>query len=154
GFVRLHEYAYKHNLRIILLNRRDYYGSTKYSNEELTDLRAGRKIFQDRLALQAAQFLVCLIEHENIPKAASDHIAGGLILMGWSFGNATTLVMFADPATIPKSSCETTKLYLRSRLVVYDPPFLALGYPYSVLEGVYDPLSDPSCTTPDELYTN
>ncbi|KAJ6509109.1 hypothetical protein DFH09DRAFT_857904, partial [Mycena vulgaris] len=64
-FVRLHEYAHKYNMRTILWNRRHYDGSTKYSDEELADVRAGRKIFQDRLALQTAWFLEHFIKHEN-----------------------------------------------------------------------------------------
>ncbi|KAJ7474298.1 Alpha/Beta hydrolase protein [Mycena latifolia] len=155
GFVRLHEYAHKHNLRTILLNRRGYHGSTIYSDEELADVRAGRKIFQDRLALQIAHFLEHFIEHENTPKAAVDHTAGGFFLMGWSLGNATALSLFADPAIIPKPLYETIKPYLRS-LVLYDPPFVALGYPGPpvVPRGAYDPLNDPDCPDAEQFYAN
>ncbi|KAJ6509110.1 hypothetical protein DFH09DRAFT_942654 [Mycena vulgaris] len=73
--------------------------------------------------------------------------------MEWSFGNATALALFGDPTMILKPVYETVEPYLRS-LVLYDPPFLALGYPHPVPDGVYDPFKDPDCTTPDQLYEN
>ncbi|KAJ7671855.1 hypothetical protein B0H17DRAFT_948063 [Mycena rosella] len=108
----------QYNLRIILWNRRGYRGSTKYSDEELADLKAGRKVFQDRLAIQTAWFLEHFIKNESSPKVTADRSAGGFILMGWSFGNATTLALFADPAVIPKPLYETVEPHLRS-LVLY-----------------------------------
>ncbi|KAJ7671871.1 hypothetical protein B0H17DRAFT_192843 [Mycena rosella] len=153
GFVRLQEHAHKHNLRIVAWNRRGYHGSTKYTDEELADLKAGRKIFLDRLAVQTAWFLEHFIKHEKTPKATADRAAGGFILLGWSFGNVTALALFADPAVIPKALYETVEPHLRS-LVLYDPPFQALGYPHPMPTGVYDPFKDPECTTPEELYEN
>jgi hypothetical protein len=49
GMIRLHEHAHNNKLRVIIWNRRDYRGSTKYTDAELDDLKAGRKVFQDRL---------------------------------------------------------------------------------------------------------
>ncbi|KAJ7139230.1 hypothetical protein C8R44DRAFT_605493, partial [Mycena epipterygia] len=46
-FVRLHEYAQRYNLRIILWNRQDYHGSTRHTNDKLADMRAGGKKSQD-----------------------------------------------------------------------------------------------------------
>ncbi|KAJ7139260.1 hypothetical protein C8R44DRAFT_606250 [Mycena epipterygia] len=143
GFVRLHEYAHKYNLRTILWNRRDYHGSTKYSDDELADMRAGGKTFQDRLALQTAWFFQHLIENERTPKVTGDRKAGGFILVGWSAGNSATLALFADPAVIPKPLYDSLESYLRS-LVLYDPAFVALGYPGPELEGIYDPFNAPT----------
>ncbi|KAJ6611318.1 Alpha/Beta hydrolase protein [Mycena sp. CBHHK59/15] len=153
GFVRLHEHAHKHNLRVILWNRRDYRGSTKYTDEELEDLKAGRKIYQDRLAIQTAWFFEHFIKHENTPELSADRKTGGFILMGWSFGNATTLALFSDPAVIPKALYDTIEPYIMS-LVIYDPPYTALGYPLPGQENFYDPWTDPDYPTPEQLYDN
>ncbi|KAJ7671849.1 Alpha/Beta hydrolase protein [Mycena rosella] len=151
GFIPLHEYAHKYNLRIILWNRREYRGSTKYSDEELADLKAGRKVFQDRLAIQTAWFLEHFIKNESSPKVTADRSAGGFILMGWSFGNATTLALFADPAVIPKPLYETVEPHLRS-LVLYDPPFLVMDCASLMLaDGVQDPFNNHAVTT-DEAH--
>ncbi|KAJ6579492.1 hypothetical protein DFH09DRAFT_1445551 [Mycena vulgaris] len=153
GFVRLHEYAHSNNLRVILWNRRDYRGSTKYTNEELEDLREGRKVFQDRLAIQTASFLAHFIKHENTPKLTADRRSGGFILMGWSFGNATTLALLSDPAVIPDALYKTVEPYLMS-FVLYDPPYTALGYVLPGQENFYNPWADPDYPTPEQMYDN
>jgi len=138
---------------VILWNRRDYRGSTKYTDAELEDLKAGRKVFQDRLAIQLAWFLEHFINHENTPKLSLDRKSGGFIVLGWSFGNATTLSLFADPAVIPKALYDTIEPYVMS-LVLYDPPYTALGYELPGQESVYDPWSDPDYPTPEGMYDN
>ncbi|KAJ7474271.1 Alpha/Beta hydrolase protein [Mycena latifolia] len=153
GFVPLHAHAHKHNLRTILWNRRDYHGSTKYTNEELADLHAGRRIFQDRQALQIAWFLEHFIEHEKTPKVTADRTARGFILLGWSSGCSVVLALFADPSIFPPGLYDTVEPYLRS-LVLYDPPVVALGYPPPEVEGFYDPFNDPECTSPDQAFDN
>jgi hypothetical protein len=116
--VRLHEHAVDNNLRVVIWSRRDYRGSTKYTDVELDDLRAGRKIFQDRLAIQLAWFLEHFIKHEKTPKLSVDRDSGGFILMGWSFGNATMLSLFSDPDVIPRTLYETVEPYMMS-LILY-----------------------------------
>ncbi|KAJ6522715.1 Alpha/Beta hydrolase protein [Mycena capillaripes] len=153
GFVPLHNYAHQNNLRVILWNRRDYHGSTKYTDAELEDLKAGRKIFQDRLALQLAWFFEHFITHESTPKLSPDRKSGGFVIMGWSFGNATLLSLFSDPAIIPKALYETVEPYLMS-IVLYDPPHIALGYTLPCQESFYSPFSDPDYPTPELIYDN
>ncbi|KAJ7671870.1 hypothetical protein B0H17DRAFT_192833 [Mycena rosella] len=153
GFVPLHEYAHKHNLRTVLWNRRDYHGSTKYTDDELADMNAGRKIFHDRLAVQTAWFLEHFIKHENTPKVAANRTAGGFIIMGWSSGCPTVLAPFADPAVFPAGLYDTVEPYLRS-LVLYDPSFGALGYPPPEVEGMYNPFNDPQATTDHQVFVN
>jgi len=73
--------------------------------------------------------------------------------MGWSFGNATTLSLFSNPDAIPKPLYQTIKPYLMS-LVLYDPPYTALGYVLPGQDSVYDPWVDPDYPTPEALYDN
>ncbi|KAJ7087054.1 hypothetical protein C8R43DRAFT_908925, partial [Mycena crocata] len=153
GMITLHEHAHQNNLRVIIWNRRDYRGSTKYSDEELADLNAGRKVFQDRLSLQIAWFFEHFIKHENIPKVGPDRKSGGFILLGWSFGNATALALLSDPAVIPKPLYESIEPYVMS-LVLYDPPYTALGYPLPDHEGFYNPFTDSTYPTIELVYDN
>ncbi|KAJ7605118.1 hypothetical protein DFH06DRAFT_1385377 [Mycena polygramma] len=73
--------------------------------------------------------------------------------MGWSMGNATLLSLFSDPTVIPKALYDTIEPYLRS-IVMYEPAYLALGYPRPADERWYNPFADPDYTTGDEIYEN
>ncbi|KAJ7209189.1 hypothetical protein GGX14DRAFT_453255 [Mycena pura] len=149
--VGLHEHAHKYNMRTVLCNRRDYHGSTPYSDAELEELYAGDQRFQDRLALKVAWILEHFVRHEHTPRVSADRAAGGLILMGWSSGNVTTLALFGCPEAIPRQLYETLEPHLRS-LVLYDPPVQALGYPHPGPVGAYDVFTDPECTTREQIF--
>ncbi|KAJ6562616.1 hypothetical protein B0H19DRAFT_943874 [Mycena capillaripes] len=153
GLVPLHKYAHQNDLRMILWNRRDYRGSTKYTDAELEDLKAGRKVFQDRLAVQLAWFFEHFIKQENTAKLSVDRKSGGFILAGWSFGNATALSLLSDPDAIPKALYEIVEPYLMS-VVLYDPPFTALGYTPPDHETFYQPMADPDYHTLEQKYDN
>ncbi|KAF9461914.1 Alpha/Beta hydrolase protein [Collybia nuda] len=152
-FNPLHEFAHRSNLRTIAWNRRGYGRSTDYTDGELADLRAGRQVHQDRLAFQLAEFLGHFIETKDTPKLGSDRKTGGFIIVGWSFGNATTLSLFASPGAIPKPLYELIEPYIMS-FVLYDPPFAALGYPSPDYENLYDPWTDPTCLSPEQRFNN
>lgn len=79
------------NLRTIIINRRDYPGSTKYSDSELEDLVKGRKVFLDRLALLLAYFLKHFVQKEKVPKISADGTRGGFSLLAWSMGTASAM---------------------------------------------------------------
>ncbi|KAJ7209188.1 hypothetical protein GGX14DRAFT_453250 [Mycena pura] len=149
SMVGLHEYAHKYHVRTVLCNRRDYRGSTPYSDAELEELYAGDQRFQDRLALQIAWLLEHFIQHENTPHVSADRAAGGFILMGWSSGNGITLAFLGSPKAIPRQLYETLEPHLRG-LVLYDPPVQALGFPLP--GGVYNAFADPECATKEQLF--
>nr|GAT48478.1 predicted protein [Mycena chlorophos] len=134
GMSPLHAFADKHNLRIILWNRRDYRGSTPYSAAELEELRTGKQSHWDAHAESLVHFFEYLIDTEKIPSPGpgADRGAGGIILSGWSFGAATALSVLAAPSAVPLDS----ELYKKvephfKSLVLYDPSPLALGTPVS-----------------------
>ncbi|KAJ7238346.1 Alpha/Beta hydrolase protein [Mycena haematopus] len=149
----LHQHAHQHNFRTILCNRRGYYGSTQYTDDEIAELHEGDKAFQDRLALQIARLLEYFIEHQHTPRPTDDGKKGGFILMGWSFGGASALALLSDPAAIPGQLYETIEPYLRS-LVLYDPPFEALGHSPPPLPELYNAFADPAYTTFDAKFIN
>jgi pimeloyl-ACP methyl ester carboxylesterase len=92
SFVHMHEYAHQRNLRLINVNRRGYRGSTKFSDTDLDDFGGGRQVYHHKLALQLSQFLEHLVLVENIPPPDMNRKSGGIVFLGWSFGNATSMM--------------------------------------------------------------
>ena len=90
--------AHAHNFRVIALNRRDYVGSTQFSQEELSRINSKdpnelREFLKDR-GREILLFLNWIVDHKAIPRAKEGG-KGGLALLGWSLGNVTTLSMLA-----------------------------------------------------------
>jgi len=137
------------NVRLVILNRRDYAGSTKYTDDNLKDLNAGDKSFMERLGLEVAHFLLWFADTHKIPKISGK--SGGFAVMGWSMGNATAMAPLAYPDVIGKETYAKLDPYFR-QLVLYDPPFLAFGYDQPP-EG-YDPFTDPDYPTPQAMFDN
>lgn len=106
SFKKLHGYAHALNLRTVVWNRRDYPGSTKYTDAELDDLKNGRQEFIDRLAVQLGQFLEQFIEEEHIPKISANRKSGGLAIMGWSMGIASVIPLFSSKELVHHSLLE------------------------------------------------
>lgn len=116
-FNKLVPLAKKHNIRLILPNRRGYAGSTPYTMEELEDVKAGRETFLERTSVEVAKFLVWLCHACELPMASPDRKSGGLALMGWSQGVVTTLSLLAHPEAMPKELYEALTPYLRRFIV-------------------------------------
>ena len=88
-FHRLLPMAAPNNLRLVILNRRDYAGSTKYTEAELESLREGRREFLENLGLETITFLAWFATTQDIPKLSADRKTGGFVTIGWSMGGAT-----------------------------------------------------------------
>lgn len=71
-FHKLNPLGAANNIRLVILNRRDYAGSTKYTDENLKDLNAGDKSFMERLGLEVAFFLLWFAAKHDIPKISLD----------------------------------------------------------------------------------
>lgn len=102
SFDKLNPNAYASNVRLILVNRRGYAGSSTYTNEELNDLKADRQVCLEGIAAEIARFLAWLIEQEGIPRVSEDGKNGGLSVMGWSMGAADALAVLGQPNVISK----------------------------------------------------
>lgn len=102
SFDKLNPIAYASNVRLILVNRRGYAGSSTYTNEELNDLKADRQVCLEGIAAEIARFLAWLIEQEGIPRVSEDGKNGGLSVMGWSMGAAAALAVLGQPNAISK----------------------------------------------------
>ncbi|KAI0632495.1 Alpha/Beta hydrolase protein [Trametes polyzona] len=132
-------FAGERNLRLLLLNLRDYPGSTPLSEEEIDGLRGPSVDVQDRTlrdrGLEIAAFCRWFIETEKIPPVRESVTpegvrarVGGLSILSWSGGNCTTVAMFAHVDKIPEETRRLFDTHLRS-FILYDPSATTIGRP-------------------------
>ncbi|EJD07447.1 uncharacterized protein FOMMEDRAFT_149976 [Fomitiporia mediterranea MF3/22] len=131
-FRRLLPLAPQHQIRLVLVNRRDYPGSTPYTEEDLEKIRVDNAETHDQFAkaraVEFAQFIKTFVENEDVPKASSDWKRGGVVLLAWSSGNSYTLPLLSYIDAIPIDTREIISQYLRSH-VMFDAPRWILGLP-------------------------
>ncbi|EPQ57249.1 hypothetical protein GLOTRDRAFT_73909 [Gloeophyllum trabeum ATCC 11539] len=144
-FHKLVPLGVERKLRIVLLNRRDYPGSTFTTPEEIAKIQSARDEDQAQilreLGLELAAFLAWYIRQASIPPLGEEGAPGGLTVLGWSSANATGLSAIANLDLAPDEDKELFRTYLRA-YISYDAPMYVYGYP--VLTDVYHPLRDPS----------
>ena len=135
---------------MICLSRREYRGSSPYTDEELRTINHGseeeRAKFLQEQGVLIALFVDGIIQTLSLPKA------GGLTVVGWSMGNVFTLALRACISDLPADTQERLKSYSRSFIVwgtilppllisqtnpehlsyfIVDPPVTALGFPWN-----------------------
>ncbi|KAI0066921.1 hypothetical protein BV25DRAFT_1820041 [Artomyces pyxidatus] len=124
------QYAKPLNLRVVLVNRRDYRGSTALSNDELDLLRPPNTTPETQAAflrargLEVAEFLAWFARTERIPSIEQ---GGGLSVVGWSSANGLLLAMFANLDAVPQETLEAVEPYLHT-FIHFDGPRWTLGY--------------------------
>ncbi|KAG6901296.1 hypothetical protein C0995_013944 [Termitomyces sp. Mi166 len=153
---KLHTHAHTFNLRTVIWNRRDYAGSSKYTEDELDDLKHGRGAFLDRLGVQLAQFLLWFIEQYNVPRVSADRKTGGFAIMGWSLGNTTALTLFSHRDLLSSQAYEVLEDYVKN-LIIYDATLFAFGWKLPPNEKppiVYDPISTFGIEPPEVVQRN
>jgi len=148
-FSKLLPFAAPSNIRLVLVNRRGYAGSTGYTDAELKELQGGQKSFMEMTGRQVANFLIWFAETHDIPQMCHHHKTGGFCVMGWSFGSATSLSVLGHPEAMPKDSYRKLEPYLR-QIILYDGPFNVLGYTTPSLQ--YSPFRDPDLKTPQAMW--
>jgi hypothetical protein len=105
---------------MVIVNRREYSGSSKYTDAEIHDLYAGRKSFMERLGLQVTNFLLWFVHAHDIPRSSNDQKSGGLAVMGWSIGNVTSLAFLGQPDVVPQESYQKLKPYIKE-VILFGP---------------------------------
>ena len=101
-------FAAANRVRLILVNRRDYPGSTPFSDAELAEL--GSSDLETRAKALAQQgleiglFLAWLIREENIPPVVIDRDGkrqGGIALVAWSLAHTPLAGFLAHADSLP-----------------------------------------------------
>jgi hypothetical protein len=139
-FHRLLPIAAATHVRLVTLNRRGYAGSTPFTEEEVAPLAptitseddtasatsrshkvvsAQYTTFLQQRGAEMARFLAWFIDHENIPPRSDDtnRASGGIALLGWSLGNATTLSMLAFANSLDPGLMQKLEPYLRKVII-------------------------------------
>ncbi|KAF9816038.1 hypothetical protein IEO21_04213 [Rhodonia placenta] len=152
AFRRMLPFASTNNLRLVLVNKHDYRGSTPYSQEELKDLASPDRGVQARAiaarGLEIGTFIRWFIQAEHIPPIsasprADDSRGGGVSLLGWSAGNLRAISFLAHVQDLPKETRSFLESYFRS-LIVFDSSQTVLGIP--PLPATFSALNEASLT--------
>lgn len=111
-------FASQYNLRLILVNRRDYPGSSPYSDDDLrnvgdTEDDKGYEAFFKARAFEFARFIEWIVEHEGIPKADWTGNTGGVFLSAWSAGNGYAVSILSYVDLLPETTRSIVQPFLR-----------------------------------------
>ncbi|EPQ56342.1 hypothetical protein GLOTRDRAFT_120887 [Gloeophyllum trabeum ATCC 11539] len=143
-FHRLLPLAPQHSLRLVLLNRRDYPGSTRISPKEIVQIRSPRVDEQAAalrgLGLDIASFLAWYARSSGIPKVGADG-SGGISVLAWSSGNAQTSAAIANLGLLEEDKKALLRDYLRG-YIIYDSPSYVFGFVQP--PDLYNVFRDPS----------
>ncbi|THH08247.1 hypothetical protein EW145_g2822 [Phellinidium pouzarii] len=131
-FKRLIPIAPRYQIRLVLVNRRDYPNSSPYSDEDLELIKGSSEVTHTEFAkargAEFATFIKHFAERERIPPTSLDRKSGGVVLMAWSSGNSYTIPLLAFADSISASIRESIQPFLRS-LMIFDVPRWVLGPP-------------------------
>ncbi|TFK94481.1 hypothetical protein K466DRAFT_593484 [Polyporus arcularius HHB13444] len=162
-FSKLVPLAKTYNIRVVLVNRRDYPGAAPYSKEDRAALDAAvAEVDSDPAAAQAKvlsflkdnardlyNFLVRFVTQNDIPKASVQGDSGGIMVCGWSFGGAWPVALLAYAKSFPVDD-DDLGVYIR-RVILYDVPYHTLGYPPLNGDTYGNPLFDTSLEPSDKI---
>ena len=114
-------FAASNRARLILVNRRDYPGSTPLSDTELASL--GSQDLETRAQALAQQgldiglFLAWLVREEKIPPVSIDsdgNQQGGIALVAWSLAHTPVAGFLAHADALPPDDIRTLEPCLRA----------------------------------------
>ncbi|KAK7442017.1 hypothetical protein VKT23_016294 [Stygiomarasmius scandens] len=110
--------------RVILVNRREYAGSTSYNAEELKIFAEGSDQEQLDLllheGLNLARLLAGLIQSLSLPKS------GGVALVGWSLGCTFMLSMLAAVRSLPQRVRDRLAEFIKT-VILWDTAIKTMG---------------------------
>ncbi|KAK7056283.1 hypothetical protein VNI00_002836 [Paramarasmius palmivorus] len=155
-FKKLLPICLESNIRLVVINRRDYPGSTALTEDELgvfsdtsesLEQNARRVDFTRARGLELITFMDLFIQEHNLPPISevNGKKIGGVALLGWSLGNASTMPAIAEIANVSESTKVRLNAYLRT-LIMLEPALASLGMP--PLPGGWVPTRDSPNISP------
>ncbi|KAA1472406.1 hypothetical protein DENSPDRAFT_872166 [Dentipellis sp. KUC8613] len=146
-FERMLPFAASCSLRLVLVNRRDYRGSSPLSADDVELLTstddAKRLEYFRRRAFEFCEFLAWFVQENGIPPNTTTrdgHVEGGIVVLGWSSAYTTLVGMLAFADRVPEATRRKLEPYLRA-FVLHDVPLSLFGFDVPPL---YHPLRDPT----------
>ncbi|KZV59929.1 hypothetical protein PENSPDRAFT_694721 [Peniophora sp. CONT] len=157
-FHRLLPFASTIGLRLVLVNRRDYPGTTPLSDNDISLVAEGssqeeNEEFLFERALELTRFLAWFVREGNVPpisNSGTDERKGGLSIVAWSSSNTVVMSLMANLARVPDDLRDALEPYIRS-YIHYDGPRWALGYPDSEHFVLAHPLMDASLSEDEKF---
>ncbi|KAG6839796.1 hypothetical protein C0991_011599 [Blastosporella zonata] len=144
-FQKLLPLARNKGSRFVALNRRNYPGSTPFSDEELALVLNGggdakKEAVHHARGLEFATFIDNFISKNNIHPISEDGKSGGIVLLGWSFGCTFALAAISSACALPVDVRARLGAHIRA-VIAYDPFGIGLGLPTPPQK--WNPLLDP-----------
>ncbi|KAF7317637.1 AB hydrolase-1 domain-containing protein [Mycena kentingensis (nom. inval.)] len=140
-FQRLLPIAANKHLRIVCINRREYNGSTLYSDAELEVFQSGTEAQRAELhAAQGRDLALCLdglIRTLGIPKA------GGIALAGWSLGCTLLCALLASIDSLPDATKARLSEWVHTA-IIFQAPCNAFGISFPDPDRLLMPHTDPA----------
>ncbi len=118
NFEHLLPLAHKSNFRLVIPQRKDYSGSSKYTDAEVAVLNENPRVFFENAGLTLARFVDHIIQNTKVYKPSEDRSKGGISIVGWSLGATHAMAMFAERIQLDDSTYSTIEPYVNS-LVLY-----------------------------------
>lgn len=120
-FNRLLPLASQYNIRLVLVNRREYPGSSLFTDEDLNKLKNKDDAVHIEFARERAEGIATFINvfkyQEGIAEASPDGRSGGVSLMGWSSGALHTIALLGYADLLSEDLKKSIEPYLRSYIV-------------------------------------
>ncbi|KAK7053764.1 AB hydrolase-1 domain-containing protein [Favolaschia claudopus] len=145
-FQRLNPVAKSNGLRVIAVNRREYPGSSSFSDEELAKFATGTDAERATLLEQQGRDLAMFLDG-----LITDHLpqTGGVALVGWGMGNLFLMPLVACISTLPEATRKRLSSFVRSIIMMHAPSFaFALPTPSGKLIPPTDPKIPPEALGP------
>lgn len=107
-------------LRVVAINRRNYAGSTPFSQEDLTVIHNGtdtqKEEFLKARGLEILNFMDIFVQQNDVPTILDDG-KGGIALLGWSLGNSFTLAAISHFDSLPTDAQSRLASRMRSLIM-------------------------------------
>ncbi|EKM76772.1 hypothetical protein AGABI1DRAFT_115646 [Agaricus bisporus var. burnettii JB137-S8] len=136
---RLLPFAHQCNIRLIIVMRRDYPGSSRYTDEEMVLATENPELFFSRAGVLYLQFMHHILKNTSVCKPTMDRSKGGICLAGWSLGNSFAMCALCENELVDKKVYDDLEPYFTAYIFI-EPPTVALGVRRSGEENMYDPL--------------
>lgn len=123
-------FADSHKLRLVLVNQREYPGSSTFFPEELEKLNGddhdAQLLVVKGIGLELATFMARFVQTHNIPKPTGRR-KGGLAVVAWSLGNMALLSFLAHGHEFPEEIRNVLDDFLRVAISYGEFCFVADG---------------------------
>jgi hypothetical protein len=129
-------FAAANRVRLILLNRRDYPGSTPFSATEFDELGSSdvetRGMALAQQGVDIGLFLAWLVREEKLPPVSTNRNGqqrGGIVLVGWSLAHTSLAGFLAHADALPVDALRALKPCLRAYCIFGEQQALPADVP-------------------------